>query len=173
MMSDRPAGTVFPRIAFRARPRDAWFLAVAAAVIALDQVSKWAVRASLDRGDSHELIGSWLRIVHFTNSGAAFGLFQGAGPLLALTSIAGTIALLVYLFNPGFAHPLVRVALALMLGGAAGNLIDRVARGEVVDFIKVPNWPAFNVADSAITVGVVVLIWAVLWTREPSAEPGN
>jgi len=100
-----------------------------------------------------------------TNSGAAFGIFQGAGPLLILTSVIGMAAIVIYLFNPGFAHPLMRLGLAVMLGGAVGNLIDRVKDGEVVDFIKVPNWPAFNVADSAITIGVLLLAWAMI--REP------
>jgi signal peptidase II len=110
------------------------------------------------RWPSHD----WLvKIVHITNSGAAFGFLQGAGPLLVLTSVVGMAFILVYLFNPGFAHPLMRVGLALMLGGAVGNLIDRVAHGRVVDFIKVPNWPAFNVADSAITIGVLCLLWAI------------
>ena len=80
--------------------------------------------------------------------------------------------ILVYLFNPGLASPLVRVALALMLGGALGNLLDRAGDGEVVDFIKFPEWPAFNVADSAITIGVIVLLWAVVM-REPRAERAN
>ncbi|MEX1102785.1 MAG: signal peptidase II, partial [Dehalococcoidia bacterium] len=100
--------------------------------------------------------------------GAAFGFFQGAGPLLAITSIVGMAFILVYLFNPGFAHPLMRIGLALMLGGAVGNLIDRLAEGKVVDFIKVPNFPAFNVADSAITIGVLCLLWAIF--KETEAE---
>lgn len=149
----------------QASARDGWFLALAACVIALDQATKWLIRANLERGDSIPEEGL-LRIVHFTNTGAAFGMFQGAGPLLAITSVVGMVAIAVYLFNPGFAHPVVRAGLALMLGGAVGNLVDRVRMGEVTDFIKVPNWPAFNVADSAITVGVVCLIVAMLWTTE-------
>ncbi len=150
---------------------DGWFLALAAAVIGLDQLTKGLIRATLDRGDSIPEEGL-LRIVHFTNTGAAFGMFQGATPLLAITSVVGMVAIAVYLFNPGFAHPMVRLGLALMLGGAVGNLIDRVRMGEVTDFIKVPNWPAFNVADSAITVGVICLIVAMLWTNE-EAKPSE
>ena len=85
-----------------------------------------------------------------------------------MTSVIGMAAIVIYLFNPGFAHPLMRLGLALMLGGAVGNLIDRVKDGEVVDFIKVPNFPAFNVADSAITIGVLLLAWAML--QEPEAS---
>jgi len=156
----------------QASARDGWFLALAAVVIGLDQLTKGLIRATLDKGESVPEEGL-LRIVHFANSGAAFGMFQGATPLLALTSVIGMVAIGVYLFNPGFAHPLVRLGLAMMLGGAVGNLIDRVRMGEVTDFIKVPHWPAFNVADSAITTGVVCLIVAMLWTsEEPKPSEG-
>ena len=151
-----------PRI--QLRPRDGWFLLLAAGVVGLDQLAKWFIRLNLDRGDSWDL-GGIFRIVHVTNSGAAFGILQNAGPLLVVTSIMGMAAILIFLFNPGFAHPLMRAGLALMLGGAIGNLIDRVANGRVVDFLKVPNWPAFNFADSAITIGVLLLLWAML--QEP------
>jgi signal peptidase II len=150
------------------RPRDGWFFVVALVIVALDQGVKWIIRENVDRGDIHEVI--WpLSIVHLTNSGAAFGMLQGAGPLLVMTSIVGMVAIVVFLFNPTFAHPVMRLGLAFMLGGAIGNLIDRVKDGEVVDYIKVPNFPAFNVADSAITIGVLLLIWAML--REPQPSP--
>jgi signal peptidase II len=162
-MEGAPAREV-PRSRLAVRPRDSWFLVVAGVIIALDQVVKWLIRETVERGDSHAVI--WpLEIVHFTNTGAAFGTLQGAGPLLVLTSIVGMAAIVVFLFNPSFAHPLMRLGLAFMLGGAVGNLIDRVKDGEVVDFIKVPRFPAFNVADSAITIGVLLLIWTML--REP------
>lgn len=152
------------------RPRDGWFLALAAAIVGLDQLTKWIIRGWLERGEAYSLI--WpLKIVHVTNSGAAFGMFQGAGPLLVITSVVGMVAILVYLFNPGFAHPLMRLGLAFMLGGAVGNLIDRVAEGRVVDFVKVPNFPAFNVADSAITIGVVLLLWALMFDTAPDPKP--
>ena len=148
--------------------RDSWFLLVAVAVVGLDQLTKWMIRSWLERGDTWP--GDWLvKIVHVTNSGAAFGVLQDAGPLLVVTSIFGMAAILVYLLNPGFAHPLMRLGLALMLGGAIGNMIDRVAVGRVVDFIKFPDWPAFNVADSAITIGVVVLLWAMLQEQKPAS----
>jgi signal peptidase II len=171
MESTRPTlpGTWTRIIARIQTRREAWFLAVALAVVALDQSSKWIIRSGLDRGDSWP-DGWHIRIVHFVNTGAAFGIFQNSGPLLVITSVLGVAALIVYLFNPGFAHPIVRLGLALMLGGAIGNLVDRVARGEVVDFLKVPRWPAFNVADSAITIGVLCLLWAVLWMDSPENE---
>lgn len=149
----------------RFRARDAWFAVLFAAVVALDQLTKWGIRAWVDRGDSVPDSGL-IRIVHFTNTGAAFGMLQGAGPLLVITSVVGMVAILVYLFNPGFAHPLMRTGLALMLAGAVGNLIDRLRTGEVVDFIKVPDFPAFNVADSAITVGVICLLFTLFHDTE-------
>ncbi len=161
-----PREAVRSRVAFR--PADAWFLGVAVVIIGFDQATKWLIRETVDRGDSHPVI--WpLEIVHFTNTGAAFGMLQGAGPLLVMTSVVGMAAIVIFLFNPSFAHPLMRLGLAFMLGGAIGNLIDRVKDGEVVDFIKVPNFPAFNVADSAITIGVLLLIWTML--REPQTPP--
>lgn len=167
-MTDAPLEAT-PRV--RLRPGDAWFLLVAAVIVAADQLTKWIIRSNLDRGEVWPS-DSWLvKIVHITNSGAAFGILQGAGPLLAVTSIVGMTLIFIYLFNPGFAHPLMRLGLALMLGGALGNLIDRLTEGRVVDFIKFPNWPAFNVADSAITIGVLCLIWATLReTAEPTSE---
>lgn len=160
-------GREAPRPRLALHPKDGWFFAVAAVIVALDQLVKWIIRQSIELGDRHPVV--WpLEIVHFTNSGAAFGILQGAGPLLVMTSVIGMAAIVIYLFNPGFAHPLMRLGLALMLGGAVGNLIDRVKDGEVVDFIKVPNFPAFNVADSAITIGVLLLAWAML--QEPEAS---
>lgn len=157
---------------FAVRPRDAWFLVIAAAVVALDQLSKWVIRTQIEYGTAIWDIGIF-RLVHITNSGAAFGMLQGAGMLLAITSIVGAAAIVVFLFNPGFAHPLMRAGLALMLGGAAGNFIDRLREGEVVDFLKVPNFPAFNVADSAITIGVIALLWTLLMQEnEPSNSTG-
>lgn len=158
------------RLRIHARPRDAWFLMAAAVVVALDQLSKWFIREQLERGDSWEPV-AFFKIVHITNSGAAFGILQNAGPLLVATSLMGMAAIFVFLFNPGFAHPLMRAGLALMLGGAVGNLIDRVVEGKVVDFLKAPNWPAFNLADSAITIGVLLLIWAML--QEPRQEANS
>lgn len=161
-----------PRTSFQ--PRDGWFFLLAAAIIGLDQLTKWIIRETVERGESISVV--WpLSIVHVTNSGAAFGIFQGAGPLLVMASVVGMVTILIYLFNPGFAHPVMRLGLFTMLGGAIGNLIDRVTEGRVVDFVKVPNFPAFNVADSAITIGVVLLICAmVFFTDEPEPEqPGS
>lgn len=171
-MEDISTREALPAAETRARTSrgTGWIFAITAAVVLADQLTKWLIRETVDRGEAWP--GDWLvKIVHITNSGAAFGMLQGAGPLLAVTSVIGGAAILVYLFNPSFAHPLMRVGLALMLGGAIGNLIDRLVKGEVVDFIKFPNFPAFNVADSAITIGVVLLLWTML--RETGESPGQ
>jgi signal peptidase II len=166
-----PAKHTGVRVSFRLR--DAWFFVVVAVVVGLDQLIKWVIRNNLALGDTWP--GDWpVKIIHITNSGAAFGILQGAGPLLVVTSLFGMAAILIYLFNPGFAHPIMRAGLALMLGGAIGNLIDRVYAGEVVDFIKFPHFPAFNVADSAITIGVLLLLWGMLeQTAEPPADDAS
>jgi signal peptidase II len=153
-----------PRPRLQIRARDGWFLVLSLLVVGLDQFTKWFIRNTVERGENWP--GDWpVHIVHITNTGAAFGIFQNAGPLLVVTSVIGIAAILVYLLNPGFAHPAMRAGLALMFGGAVGNLIDRLWSGEVVDFIKFPHFPAFNVADSSITIGVLFLLWAM--TREP------
>lgn len=158
-----------PGLRLSVRRRDGWFLALAILIVVFDQLTKWIIRSTIARGDSWPDADWPIRLVHYRNTGAAFGMLQNAGPLLVVTSLIGMAAILVYLFNPGFAHPLMRLGLAMMFGGAVGNLIDRLWNGEVVDFLHVPNFPAFNVADSAISIGVVLLLWAML--REPSTSP--
>lgn len=129
-------------------------------IVGLDQLTKWVVRSSLDRGEVWP--GDWfVHIVHVTNNGAAFGMLQNSGPLLLITTVLGAAGIAVYFLNLKTHEPLLRIGLALMLGGAIGNLVDRIANGRVVDFVKVPNFPAFNVADSAITIGVIVLVWTM------------
>jgi signal peptidase II len=136
-------------------------------VLAADRLTKAAISRNLDRGEAWPSADWPVRIVHVTNSGAAFGLLQGTGPLLAAVSLLGVLVIAAYLVAPRLASPVfhelpVRIGLALMLGGAMGNLIDRWSKGEVVDFIRFPEFPAFNVADSAITIGVLFLAWGFL-----------
>jgi signal peptidase II len=161
-----------PRPRIQVRRSDAWFLLLVVAVVSFDQFMKWVIRHTIERGEVWP--ADWpVHIVHITNTGAAFGIFQNAGPLLVVTSLIGMAAILVYLFNPGFAHPLMRAGLALMFGGAVGNLIDRLWSGEVVDFVKFPHFPAFNVADSAITIGVLCLLWTMTFETTPPETPEN
>lgn len=172
-MEDASARDVRPaRPRLQVRRSDGWFLLLVVAIVSFDQFTKWVIRQTVERGEVWP--GDWpVHIVHYTNTGAAFGIFQNAGPLLVVTSLIGMAAILVYLFNPGFAHPLMRAGLALMFGGAVGNLIDRLWSGEVVDFVKFPQFPAFNVADSAITIGVLCLLWTMTFETTSPETPEN
>lgn len=142
------------------------FIAVAIAVAALDQATKAIVRATLAEGEGWPAAGALLRIAHVENSGAAFGMLQGAGPFLLITTVVGIVAVVAYLFLTPSGGRLHGTALAFILGGAAGNLIDRAARGTVTDFIDPTRYPAFNLADSAIVVGVAALAWLTLRERD-------
>lgn len=130
-------------------------LLLALAVVVVDQISKTAVTAEIARGDSIDVIGP-LRFTLTYNDGIAFGLAGGGGILVILLSMVALVALGLFI---GSAPEKTGtwVAGGLVLGGAVGNLIDRIRLGHVTDFILLPNWPAFNLADTAITVGVVML----------------
>lgn len=129
-------------------------------VLALDLLVKALVRSGIEQGERRDLIGGVLRLTHVENEGVAFGRLSGSPVLVALVVGGALIALVVYtgmhLDVPGIWLPT-----GLLLGGAAGNLVDRLARGHVTDYLKLPNWPAFNVADVCITLGVVTLLLVV------------
>ena len=137
--------------------RDAPFFVVVAAVLALDQFTKYLIRSRLSVGEAFPA-DSPVQLIHVTNSGAAFGMLQGQTLFLTVTTLLGLVAIILYYLYPPMEHGILRLALGLQLGGAMGNLTDRIRVGEVTDFIKFPHWPAFNVADSSITVGVVVIL---------------
>ena len=145
----------------RAR-HDIGFFLIAAGVFALDQATKAVVRAWLSPHQAWPDADSVLHIVNVSNSGAAFGMLQGQTTFLIITSLVGVVAIVLYYLYPPLEHGLLRVALGLQLGGAAGNLIDRVRSGEVTDFINFDFWPAFNVADASISIGVVTILWFFL-----------
>jgi signal peptidase II len=142
-------------------------VAVAGAAIAADQATKAIVSSSLALGESVDVIGP-LSIHHVQNSGIAFGLFPTAtSGVIVLTAIAVTW-MLVFFARSGGRHPILPVALGLLLGGSLSNLIDRVRLGHVTDFLDFRYWPAFNLADAFIVAGVAVLIGALLLAdREP------
>ena len=142
------------------------FFLIALLVVAADQLSKIWIRSSLPVGQSIFEAG-FFRITHVHNTGAAFGLFQGQAFLLTIVALIGITGLLVYaLFIyrrfPLSGNILGRPVLGLVLGGAVGNLIDRLRFGYVTDFIDVGLWPAFNIADSTITIGVILLAYSLL-----------
>jgi signal peptidase II len=132
---------------------------VAVATVALDQGVKALVRTTIDQGDAVDLFLG-IKIANVRNNGVAFGMFSGGGVLLVLFAIAALVALLVFFFRHRD-RPLVWLPTGLLIGGAAGNLIDRVREGAVTDFIDFPAWPAFNVGDIAITFGVLTLLYVI------------
>jgi signal peptidase II len=139
------------------------------AVLVLDQLTKSWVRASMTLNETIPVIGNVVRLTYIHNEGAAFGLSIGANSsqiFLVLATIASALVLYLLLTSPR-EERLQRVALALILGGALGNIIDRIRWSMVVDFIQVGIaghfWPIFNVADSAVTIGAVLLAWTYLF----------
>ena len=139
----------------------AWVRAglVALAVVALDQLTKSIVRSSVATGEEHTFVPG-VHIVHVHNEGVAFSALKGAGTLVAIIIAAAVVALVAY-FATHATKPLVWLPTGMLVGGALGNIVDRVRQGYVTDFIKLPAWPAFNVADMAITFGVVILLFVV------------
>lgn len=131
--------------------------ALAAVILVADQVTKALVRDRLAEGEAWPSRDAWLAISHVENSGAAFGTFQGAGIWLLGATVIGVVAILVYLWRFPPTQKLHLTALSLILGGAFGNLIDRVSKGTVTDFIDPAYYPAFNIADSAVVVGVTTM----------------
>lgn len=132
----------------------------ALAIIALDQMTKSLARNSTGGSGAGELFGGLIKIVDVRNSGVAFGQLSGGGIFVAAV-VALALAALMWYFLSHLETPLIWLATGLVIGGACGNIIDRVRAGAVTDFIKLPHWPAFNVADAAITVGVVALVLLV------------
>lgn len=135
---------------------------ISLAVVAADQLSKYLVRANMDPGQSIPDTGL-VRLTYTTNTGGAFGLFGNQAFLLALAAAIAIAALVLYLRYLPPSSRLLKVALGLLLGGAVGNLIDRLRVGEVTDFIDVGAWPVFNLADSAIVVGTVLIVYYLLF----------
>ncbi len=160
---------------------DRILLAVVGVVLALDQLTKYMVQYWLTTYITEEnirLAKSWpqdgfFRLTYGTNSGMAFGLFQNQTLILIILSVVA-IGFIYYFYRIHvLPSRLLRVAMGLLLGGALGNLFDRVRAGEVVDFIAVGWWPMFNLADSAIVIGIALLIGIVFFARDvPSRDDG-
>jgi signal peptidase II len=136
---------------------------VAVGVVVADQVTKAIVRSNITRFEEHELfIG--IKLIHTRNTGVAFSMFSGGGPLVVIIALIALAALLAF-FVTHIHRRLVWLPTGLLIGGAAGNLIDRIRIGAVTDFIKFPHWPAFNVADICVTFGVIALIYVLEKTK--------
>ena len=132
------------------------------AVIAIDQVTKGLVTRALVPGQSWPDKG-FFQITQARNSGTIFGLFQGQGFVLAIISFIAIAGLIVFFNSSSFRSRLLRLALGLMLGGAIGNLVDRIRLGFVVDFIHIGPWPIFNLSDSSIVVGIIIIAGTALF----------
>lgn len=139
-------------------PRAAWTRAgiVLAVVLAADQLVKALIVGALERGEERDLVLA-IKLVNTRNSGVAFGQLQDGGVIVAVVIAIAVCALLVY-FARHAQVPLIWLPTGMLLGGALGNIVDRIREGAVIDFLKLPYWPAFNVADASITIGVVVLL---------------
>lgn len=157
------------------------FLAITGLVVLMDQLSKAWILASLKLHEGFPLIDGFFNIVHVRNPGAAFGFLASAPPLFrsvffTAVTVAAILLILRYLRVSRIDETPLVYALAFILAGAVGNLIDRIRFGEVVDFLDVyigtHHWPAFNVADSAISVGAVLLVWILFMKRRGGSE-GN
>jgi len=147
---------------------------ISSLIVLLDQATKYLVRHFIEPFKAIEVL-PFLHLVNIRNKGAAFGLFRDLGnTFFVVLSFTALVTLSFLLLRAGM-RPFGRLCLALILGGAAGNLIDRVFMGSVIDFIDFfidrYHWPAFNVADSAITIGLVMLLFSSEFKKRPDKEP--
>lgn len=146
----------------------AFLLGIAGFIVVVDQWTKEIVRTKVPLGDSWspwEWLAPYARIVHWQNTGAAFGMLQGFNLVFSILAVVVAIAILYYFPRVPRNEWLIRLAMAMQLGGALGNLVDRLTQGTVTDFVSVGTFAVFNVADACISVGTVLLIFAV-WNSE-------
>lgn len=138
-------------------------------VVILDQIIKLSVKYSFEYGVSHNIIGDWVRLTYIENPGMAFGIQVGGQPFFTTFAVIATVVIFIYILKARDEKMSLRFALAMIWGGAIGNLIDRFLYGKVVDFIDVgfgtTRWPIFNVADGAVTIGMMVLIVFVVFDK--------
>lgn len=164
------------RPAMRERARWPIFLGLAAAVFVLDQLTKAWLVSFLAPGERVQVLGDYLRLVHSQNSGALFGLFRDQAIVFAIVSV-GVVGAIVWFHRSSGRNTLLSVALGLLLGGALGNMADRFRLGYVVDFVDLGiggfRWYTFNVADSAISGAILLLLASAFVTdrTRPAAEP--
>jgi signal peptidase II len=152
---------------------------IAVGVIMLDRVTKWLVATRVDLHDSISILPGFVRLTHVQNSGAAFGLFADSTSewktsILIMFSTIALIVVSALLWKNSHSITVTGVGLSLILGGAVGNLWDRLLYGRVVDFldfyISQYHWPAFNIADSAIVIGALLLVAETLLARSPAEQ---
>jgi len=144
----------------------AFLFTIAGLVISLDQWTKCLVRSSLSFQETWspwEWLAPYARIVHWRNTGAVFGIFQNFNLIFTILAIVVTLAIIYFFPRITKEEWPLRIALAMQMGGAVGNLIDRVTQGYVTDFVSLGRFAVFNVADASISMGVVVLVIGVWW----------
>lgn len=163
-MAERPFGATLPQ----------WLslAAVALAALGADQLTKSIVTNRLDLNDQVHVVGPF-SIHHVTNSGIAFGLFASATSIVILLTGLAVAWMLYFFARSGSRHPVLPVALGLVIGGSVSNLLDRVRLGHVTDFLDFRYWPAFNLADTFIVVGVAALLLALVASDREAARPGR
>jgi signal peptidase II len=144
-------------------------IVIALAVIGLDQLTKYLVRAHMELGESIPNTGI-IRLTYVTNTGGAFGILANQAFLLAMVAVIGIAVFLVYLRYIPLKSRLLKIGLGLDLGGAIGNLIERLRfDGKVTDFIDIGAWPVFNVADMSIVVGTIIIAYYLLFVAQKKA----
>jgi signal peptidase II len=144
-------------------------LAALAVVVGVDQATKALVRHGIDAGEHRTVLPGVIELVHVRNDGVAFGVLGGSPIVLAI--VLAALAGLVAWFALHATRPLIWLPTGLLLGGALGNVLDRLRDGAVTDFVKLPRWPAFNAADTAITFGVLALL--IVLERGGAADRGR
>ena len=160
------------RTPLRVQRSELFLLGVALSVLVLDQLTKQYVVSNLRPGipwNPIESLRNYISLTYITNTGAAFGMFPAFGTFFAVVAVVVVVAILFYHRQLSSGHWTMQLGLGLQLGGAFGNLTDRLRWGHVIDFIDVKVWPVFNVADSSIVIGVALLALSLL--RESEAEP--
>ncbi len=167
-------------------------LLVAAVIFILDQATKYIIRQTMQLHDSLSIIGSFFRLTYVENRGLAFGIQVNNHMLFTILAVIASMMVLFYLFRLKAHQPWPRLALTLILGGALGNLYDRIFRGQVVDFLdfeffdihlpafrflffhfpgySLERWPIFNVADIAVTIGMIMLLIYILFLEQSDLE---
>jgi len=161
-------------------------------VVVLDQLSKYIIKSTMNLYDSFSVLGDFFRITYIENAGMAFGVQMQNKVLFTILSVAAAVIVLIYLIRLPKERFIFRFSLALIMGGAIGNLIDRIFFGRVVDFLDVEffdislpafnfwfidfpgysmtRWPVFNVADSAVTIGMIFIAWFIVFQKNPAHQ---
>lgn len=162
--------------------RKSYYFLVVVVLLGLDQLTKALIVRSIILQGSRSVIPGFFNLTHVRNRGAIFGFFSQSDSrilyiFLTLVSVAALGLVIYYFFKTPVSERLMKISLSLILAGALGNLIDRLFRGHVIDFldfyVKDWHWPSFNVADSCITVGAFLLIYILIFKRGPECTPSS